>query len=172
MLLSHTEVTHLVSQKGKANQKGVLRQVIMMMNRFWPGKLMTTGLLTASSIKKKMPPSKTCSTNDRDKEGWLKISLVQQQASAALLQVRSQNSYTLKREEHVGSLKIQKLHLAVYFSHLCSALSLTQFSPQREGTFRHTWYSGNLGFILATEFHIVWSGVFAPQWSHLQNMWL
>lgn len=53
MLLSHTEVTHLVSQKGKANQKGVLRQVIMMMNRFWPGKLMTTGLLTASSIKKK-----------------------------------------------------------------------------------------------------------------------
>lgn len=48
-----------------------------------------------------------------------------------LLQVPSQNSYTLKREEHLGSWKIKKLHLAVYFSHLCSNLSLTHFSPQQ-----------------------------------------
>lgn len=78
-----------------------------------------------------MPPSKTYSTNDTDKEEWLKISLIQLQASVALLQVRSQNSYTLKHKEHLGSLKIQKLHLAVYFSHLCSTLSLTHFSLQQ-----------------------------------------
>lgn len=96
----------------------------------------------------------------------LKLALV----SPKLLQLCCNFSRKTKCEECPRTIQIHKLHLRIYSSFLCSTFKLTLFScnRQRDGTFRH---SENLGFILAMDFCVVLSGVFAPQQCHLQNMW-